>query len=55
MIDKNKLELIAQVIEAMNDLVRKIEIAYKRQDLEELNLIKKEMLNLQGKVAGLIK
>ena len=51
MIDKRKLEIIAQLVEAMYDSYRKLESAYNDKDMEELNKAKKEIISLKNKIS----
>jgi len=50
MIDKNKVEMIAQLIEAEYDVYEKLKHAFEKEDLEELNKAKKELLDLKNKI-----
>jgi uncharacterized membrane protein (DUF106 family) len=54
-IDKQKLEILAQLIEAMNDALGKLEKSYDKKDIEKFNESKKSLLDFQTKVAGILK
>lgn len=47
---KEDILLVAQLLSSMKDAVNKLEKAYKRKDLEELNSAKRELLNFQDQI-----
>ena len=53
MIDKGKLEMVAQIINTLYDSYQKLKEAQEDKDLEELNKAKKEILNLKNKISAL--
>jgi hypothetical protein len=51
--DLNELQIFAQLLDNLNVLVEKLEKAYNKQNLEEFNLIKNEILETHKKMAGI--
>ena len=52
--DKEDVTLLVQLLNAMEDVTKKIEEFYKKKNIVKLNSAKKEILNLQKKVAGVL-
>ena len=54
-IDNRQVEILAQLIEAMNDSIEKLEISYNKKDIERFNEGKRSLLDFQTKVAGILR
>tara|TARA_Y100000310_G_C20193696_1_gene583658 strand:- start:341 stop:514 length:174 start_codon:yes stop_codon:yes gene_type:complete len=52
MIDKDQLNLIFQIIGGIEDLSMRLEDATQRQDRETFEKAKKEIIQLQSRLAG---
>ncbi len=52
--EKERINLIAQLLSSMKDLVEKLEEAYKKNDMEMLASMKKEILKFQAEIKRLI-
>lgn len=52
MIDRTKLNLLAQIVSAMEDAFEKLEKAYKKKNIENLEKSKKTILEFQEKLTG---
>lgn len=55
MIDINRLQILAQLVAAMNESLKKFEGYYKEKDIENFNKSKKAMLEFQAKIAEILK
>ncbi|MFH1307337.1 MAG: hypothetical protein ABIH72_00615 [archaeon] len=55
MIDLYKLQEIAQLVEAMNEAVMKLEIAEKKQDFEKIKRGKDEIMNFKNNIDRILK
>ena len=55
MIDLQQLQILAQLMDNMNMLAKELEKAYASHNAEEFNKVKKEILDTQRKISGLIK
>ncbi len=51
---KENVLILAQLITAMKDSVSRLESAYNRGDIEGIRAVKKEILNLQKEIDGLL-
>jgi len=54
-IDINQVQIVAQLIEAMNDSLKKLEYYYEKKDIENFNKSKKSLLDFQNKIANILK
>lgn len=52
--EKEDITLIAQLLTGIKDATDKLQDAQKKKDLEKLNAAKKEILNFQSQINGLI-
>ncbi|MEM0465731.1 MAG: hypothetical protein QXW97_03470 [Candidatus Pacearchaeota archaeon] len=55
MISSEELQIIAQLIENLDNLTNRLEKAYNDKDIESFNSIKKEILDIQIKISNIIK
>ncbi len=52
--EKERINLIAQLLNSMRDAVEKLEEAYKKKDIEMLSAAKGEILKFQAEIKRLI-
>lgn len=50
----NELQILAQLIEAMNDAVIRLEEYYNKKDIENFNKSKEIVLGFQAQISGMI-
>jgi len=55
MIDQNKIILLAQLVESMQEAEKGFEEAYEKQDKKKFESSKVAILDLQGKINTLVK
>ena len=55
MIDSYDLQILAQLIEALNDSANRLEESYEKKDIEKFNKSKKAFLDFQQKIAEILK
>ncbi len=48
--EKGDIIILAQLLTAMRDATDKLEIAYKRKNMEDLTAAKREIAELQGRI-----
>jgi len=49
--EKEDIETLMQIVEAMNDAAKKLEAYYNKRDIEKFNRAKKIILEFQKKIA----
>lgn len=52
---KEDISFLAQLVESLEDSEKKLEEAYKKQDVDEFNKIKKFMLEMQAQISNTLK
>lgn len=55
MLDLDQLQILAQLVDNIEILTRRLEKAYENNDSEEFNIAKTEILNFQKKIEEMIK
>jgi hypothetical protein len=55
MIDSENLHNLTQLVENLENLTNKLEKAYNKNDAEDFNSVKKDILETQKKISSLIK
>jgi len=55
MIDSDDIQILAQLIEALNDSAIRLEEYYGKRDIENFNKSKKALLDFQKKIAEMLK
>lgn len=51
---KEDIAILAQLLTAMRDTVGKLDVAYKKEDMEELVALKREIMSFQKKINELV-
>lgn len=53
--NKQEVILLAQLLNAMNDAVERLNVVYNSKSVEDVENIKKEILDLQKRVGALVR
>jgi len=52
---RSDVSFLVQLVESLEDSQKKLEEAYKKQDFEEFNQVKKFMMGIQKQISDLLK
>jgi len=50
MLDLPQLQILAQLIDGMENAIQKMELSFNENNAEKFNLAKKEIIDIQGKI-----
>lgn len=54
MIDQNKILLLSQIVDSLNELSEKFEFAYEKQDKKQFDKSKQAILDFQNKLNAIL-